>query len=169
MTTPRRRRAVVDRPGSNVALDLFVLDQHLGALLDTALAPAGLTATLYAVYSQLGRGPLTPGQLSEDLGVRPTTLSGYLKAMERDGHATRTRNARDGRSRLVELTDAGHAKVEECRPLFRSTVRRLDRAIGSAADVAAARAILARLDDAIIGTLADLGSDRPAENRPRET
>jgi hypothetical protein len=43
-----------------VALDLFVVDQHLGALLDATLAGTGLTASLYAVYSQLAQGQRTP-------------------------------------------------------------------------------------------------------------
>ena len=79
------RRFVLDQRGGNVALDLFVVDQHLGSLVDATLAEAGITGNLYAVYSQLAQGPRTPGQLSETLGVRPTTLSGYLATMAGSG------------------------------------------------------------------------------------
>ena len=143
------RRFVVDQRGGNVALDLFVVDQHLGSLLDATLAGAGLTASLYAVYSQLAQGPSTPGQLSETLGVRPTTLSGYLATMAGWGHVSRSRNEHDGRSSVLALTEAGHAKVLECRPLMQRAVTTLNAEIGSAEDVQAARALIARIDAAI--------------------
>ena len=95
------RRFVVDQRGGNVALDMFVVDQHLGSLIDATLAEASVTAALYAVYSQLAQGPRTPGQLSETLGVRPTTLSGYLATMVGWGHASRSRNELDGRSSVL--------------------------------------------------------------------
>jgi DNA-binding MarR family transcriptional regulator len=143
------RRFVVDQRGGNVALDLFVVDQHLGSLVDATLAEAGLTGSLYAVYSQLAQGPHTPGQLSETLGVRPTTLSGYLVTMAGWGHASRTRNELDGRSSVLALTEAGHAKVRECRPLMQRAVKALNAGIGSADDVRAARALIAKVDAAI--------------------
>lgn len=144
------RRYVVDQAGGNIALDLYVLDQHLGAVLDAALASVGLTASLYAVYSQLAQGPLTPRDLSETLGIRPTTLSGHLGTMQRSGHLTRSRNERDGRSWLLELTDAGRAKVEESRPVMRAVVGAIDEQIGTAEDVRRARDLLARLDRAVL-------------------
>jgi DNA-binding MarR family transcriptional regulator len=142
-------RFVVDQRGGNVALDLFVVDQHLGALLDATLAPAGLTASLYAVYSQLAQGPRTPRQLGETLGVRPTTLSGYLATMTGWGHASRTRNELDGRSSVLELTEAGHDKVRECRPLMQRAMKTVNAQLGSADDVRAARTLIARVDAAI--------------------
>ena len=149
MPSEGRRRFVVDQRGANLALDLFVVDQHLGSLVDSTLAEAGLTASLYAVYSQLAHGPCTPGQLSETLGVRPTTLSGYLATMAERGHVSRSRNQHDGRSSMLSLTEAGHAKVRECRPLMRRALKTLNAEIGSADDVDAARALIARIDDAI--------------------
>ncbi len=143
------RRFVVDQRGGNVALDLFVVDQHLGSLVDATLAEAGITASLYAVYSQLAQGPRTPGQLSETLGVRPTTLSGYLATMAGWGHVSRSRNEHDGRSSVLTLTEAGHAKVRECRPLMQRALKSLNAELGSADDVQAARALIARIDDAI--------------------
>ncbi len=143
------RRVVLDQPGGNVALDLFVVAQHLGALVDATLAPAGMTASLYAVYSQLAQGPRTPGQLGETLGVRPTTLSGYLATMAGWGHVSRSRNERDGRSSVLSLTEVGRAKVEECRPLMQKAMKALNAQLGTADDVKAARALVAKIDDAI--------------------
>jgi DNA-binding MarR family transcriptional regulator len=144
---------VVDQPGANLALDLFVLDQHLGMVLDSALAAVGVTASLYAVYSQLARGPLTPRALSDLLGIRPTTLSGYVGTMQRAGHLTRLRNELDGRSWLLELTESGRAKVDACRPVMRSVLRTIEAELGSAADVRQARELLGRLDRAVLAAL----------------
>lgn len=140
---------VLDQRGGNVALDLFVVNQHLGALVDAALAEAGVTAALYAVYSQLAQGPCTPRQVTDTLGVRPTTLSGYLATMEASGHLTRARNQHDGRSSVLSLTEAGRDKVTQCRPLMRRALKTLNAELGSADDVRAARAVLARVHDAI--------------------
>ena len=149
MAETAHRAFVVDQRGGNIALDLFVVDQHLAALLDAALAGTGVTAALFAVYSQLARGPRTPGRLCATLGVRPTTLSGHLATMERNGHTAKTRSPVDGRSFTVSLTDAGLAKVRECRPLVQRAMRVVNTEVGSADDVAAARAVIARIDDAI--------------------
>jgi DNA-binding MarR family transcriptional regulator len=148
--TARPARYVVDQPGGNVALDLFVLDQHLGAVLDAALAPTGVTASAYAVYGQLAQGPATPGQLSETLGLRPTTLSGHLATMQRSGHVDRARNERDGRSWLLELTESGRAKAEECRQVMGRLVRSINAGLGSADEVRRVRAMLARVDQAVL-------------------
>lgn len=147
--TENPRRYVVEQRGANLALDLFVVDQHLGSLMDASLAGTGVTGTLFAVYSQLAVGPRTPGQLSEVLGIRPTTLSGYLATMASSGHTARVRNERDGRSFLVSITETGQAKVRECRPLVRRAFRTVNAAIGSSAEVDAARELLARIDGAI--------------------
>lgn len=160
MTPPPGSSAyVVDQAGGNVALDLFVLDQHLGTVLDGALAAVGVTASLYAVYSQLARGPLTPKALCDILGIRPTTLSGYVGTMQRAGHLTRRRNDQDGRSWLLELTGSGREKVEECRPVMRAVVGTIEDELGSAADVERVRELLGRLDRAV---LAALDRGRPA-------
>jgi len=146
---PSDRSLVVNQTGANVTLDLFVLTQRLGVLLDAAIADTGLTASTYAVYTQLEQGPLTPGQVTEILGLRPTTLSGYLATMERAGHLTRTRHQTDGRSRLLALTESGKEKVDECRPKMRRAIRQINAQLGSADDVRDARLALGRIDRAI--------------------
>ena len=148
--TARPARYVVEQPGGNVALDLFVLDQHLGAVLDAALVPTGVTASAYAVYSQLAQGPATPGQLSETLGLRPTTLSGHLATMQRSGHVTRVRNERDGRSWRLELTESGRVRAEECRQVMGRLVRSINAGLGSADEVRRVRELLARVDQAVL-------------------
>jgi DNA-binding MarR family transcriptional regulator len=153
-------RLVIDQRGGNLALDLFVVDQHLGAMLDVALAGTGVTPAQYAVYSQLGRGARTPGQLADVLGVRPATLSGYLATMQERDHLTRTRSALDGRSALVALTPEGTAQRNSCRLRVRRAVTALNAAIGSADAVAVLRSALGDLDHAIVSTTAALSAKR---------
>ncbi len=120
----------------------------------------GSPGALFAVYSQLAVGPRTPGQLSEVLGIRPTTLSGYLATMAKSGHTSRARNERDGRSSLISLTAAGQEKVRECRPLVRRVLRAIDTAIGSPSDVDRARLLVARIDGALQDAAVAIGVPR---------
>lgn len=140
---PASERFVVDQPGGNVALDLFVLDQLLGSLLDQELRPTGVTAAVYAVYSQLEQGSCTPGQLTSRLGLRPATLSGYVAGMERVGHVERIRSASDGRSVHLELTPDGRAKHDECRRIMSGVIASVHAGIGTSEDVENVRLALA--------------------------
>lgn len=156
---------VVNEPGGNLTLDLFVLSQHVGGLIDEALAGTGLSASLYALYSHLTRGGRTPKQLAGALGIAPATLSGYLAQMERAGHLTRERSVADGRSWTASLTAEGSAKVRECQPRFRVAVERLNLALGGEEEVHRARQGLGALDRAVIASL-EVG---PLEGGPLST
>lgn len=149
---------VLDQRGGNVALDLFVLNQHLGALLDVAFAGTGVTPSQYAVYSQLGDRISTPGRIGQTLGLRPGTLSGYLAAMESRGHLTRTRSERDGRSHQIALSADGLTTWRDCRDRMRTAVRALNARLGSTAERDELRHKLGALDDAIVGTTDSLRS-----------
>ena len=153
-TRPRSREGagspVLDVPGGNLALDLFVLEQHLGSMLDVAFRGTGVTPSQYAVYSQLHRRQATPGQLSQVLGLRPATLSGYLATMERRGHLTRHRHEVDGRSVVLVLTAEGRTTTQACRRRMRQAVSVLDAEVGSADEAVALRAALGRLDRAVV-------------------
>lgn len=76
-----------------------------------AVGSLGLTTQQWAVFGALSRqaaGPgMSVGDLARYLMVSRQNLAGVLGRMERDGHITLARVARDRRSRLVSLTDAG--------------------------------------------------------------
>ncbi|HEY7044022.1 MAG TPA: MarR family transcriptional regulator [Nocardioidaceae bacterium] len=136
----------VGQPGGNVVLDVFVLNQRIGALLESVLAGHGITPPEYAVYSQLDVAPLTPSQLSRRLGVKASTLSGHLNALQRRGHTERVVDPQDRRSYRLELTTDGRQLLKQCQPLIRQVVQRLNRRLE--ADVADVRAVLAAIDEA---------------------
>jgi DNA-binding MarR family transcriptional regulator len=153
-------RRVVDQVGGNITLDLLVLHQHLGSLLDLAFADSGLTASQYAVYSQLARGPQVPGLLLETLGFRPATLSGYLATMTRRGHVDRVRNEVDGRSAVLTLTESGREQWQVGRDRIRTAIRAINAELGGAAEADAVRLVLGRLDSAL------LSASEKARQRP---
>ena len=86
---PERSRRQVGVEDGNLVLDLFVLHQRIGALLEHALRGTGVRPAEYAVYSQLGIDAMTPRLLSDRLGVTASTLTGHLAAIERRGHLRR--------------------------------------------------------------------------------
>jgi DNA-binding MarR family transcriptional regulator len=142
--------STVTGAGGNLALDVFVLHQHLGALLDEALAGTGITPAQYAVYSGIGARSSSPGRLVAQLGIRPGTLSGYLTAMEQRGHLTRRRASADRRGHVIELTADGRAALEAARVRFRRAVGRLVADVGGADEAGLLREALGRLDTAVL-------------------
>lgn len=92
----------------SVLFDVLVADGRTGLLLASALEGTGLQPTEYGIYSVIVEGgPITPGELAHRLGMRASTLSGYLAAMARHGHLRRFPNPQDRRSVLLELTASG--------------------------------------------------------------
>ena len=141
-------------PDGNLVLDLFVLQQRVGALLETALHGTGVRPAEYAVYSQLGIDAMTPRELTARLGVTPSTLTGHLAAIERRGHLRRDTDPDDRRSRRLVLTAAGRRVLEDCRQRFRGAVRALYAELD--VDVDHARATLRDIDRAAARALREL-------------
>jgi DNA-binding MarR family transcriptional regulator len=131
--TPETQRQLAAADG-NLILDLYVLQQRVGEFMEVALDGTEVRPAEYAVYSQLGAEPMTPGGISQRLGVTASTLSGILSAIERRGDLRRTPHPEDGRSYRVELTAAGRARLRRCRTSFRTALAALDDALPEPAD-----------------------------------
>lgn len=138
----------------NVVLDLFVLQQRIGELMELALAGTGVRPAEYAVYSQLGIEAMTPGELGARLGVTPSTLTGHLTALERRGHTVREPDPADRRSYRVGLTTSGRATLATCRHGFRDMLGRLEGALPEPPE--RVRAVLLGVEGAAAATAADL-------------
>ncbi len=146
----------MEQPYSELSLlwHVFSMGQRVKVLLGTAMASSPLTPDEYAVYSVLfDDGPTPPTGLARRVGMPPTTMSHYVRAMLERGHAERLRSAQDGRSFSLALTDSGvavhrqaGAHFNEANDRFRAALE-IDEAfltralgeIGSAADEAAAQ------------------------------
>lgn len=117
--------------GINVLLDVWSVSRATSGLLNGALAPSGLTADEFAVYSLLARqGPLTPTQLAVQMATPPTTTSSYISRFQRRGHVRRDPHPSDGRSYRVELTPAGRRAHRRAADLFRPVLRDVVDALG---------------------------------------
>jgi DNA-binding MarR family transcriptional regulator len=58
-------------------------------------------------------GPMTPGELAAKESVQPPSMTRVIGALEELGLVARRAHPTDGRQAIVELTDAGHARMEE--------------------------------------------------------
>jgi hypothetical protein len=87
---------------ANVLFGTWRLSRAVGALLDAVLAPAGLTADEFGVYSVLaGSSGITPTELARWMAAPPSTVSSYVRRFERRGHVERVANPGDLRSYLI--------------------------------------------------------------------
>ena len=102
---------------------VYAVDQQLGTLLATAMAGCPLTPDEFAVTSVLNLlGPVRPSELSAQTGMRPTTLSNYLRRFEERGLVRRRRDPADGRASLVSLTARGTRQTTACFPAFHQAI-----------------------------------------------
>jgi DNA-binding MarR family transcriptional regulator len=106
-------------PRSSLLFDLFAANQQVKSLLTRAMASAGLRPDEYAVYSGVFEfGPISPTQLARVVGMPPTTLSHYVKAMREAGHVVEKRRPEDGRSRALTLSPSGLAAHRRANRAF---------------------------------------------------
>ncbi|MFJ3310425.1 MarR family winged helix-turn-helix transcriptional regulator [Streptomyces sp. NPDC086549] len=78
------------------------------------LAPLGLTFPQYLALLELYSGtPRSVGELGEKLGMDTGTITPLVKRLEALGMVTRTRDPRDERRVLVDLTPDGEAIRED--------------------------------------------------------
>jgi DNA-binding MarR family transcriptional regulator len=126
-------------PGPSLLFELFAASQRVRSLLGDAMADAGLTPDEYAVYSVLvDRGPTTPSQLASAVGMPPTTMTHYVRAMLDRRHVQRRPHPDDGRSVLLALTRSGRtahtraaAAFEEANIRFLAELPQSDRHVRS--------------------------------------
>jgi DNA-binding MarR family transcriptional regulator len=112
---------------------LFATGRQLSTLLHEELADAPLTPDEFAVTSVLLlEQPVRPTELARLTGLRPTTMSNYLRRFEAGGVVTRRRDPDDGRATLVELTADGKARTEACFPGFGSAIGSFQKALAEA-------------------------------------
>jgi len=75
-------------------------------------------------------------ELAHAMVLDRSALAHNIKPLERDGYVVQKRDASDGRSRRIELTDAGRTKLAESNLLWRAAQNSFEAAYG--ADRAAA-------------------------------
>ena len=113
----RDRSTVKVAPG--LFLQPYILDQLVSGLMLRIVGPSVVTGSEFAVTSCIDSlGPTTPTELAQLLGISATTLSATIDRLVKKGQLRRVPHPDDGRSYLVELTDAGHATNQDCFTRF---------------------------------------------------
>ena len=130
---------------------LYLAGQASRGLMKLVMAGTGVSGEEYALYSYLfANGSRTLTQGARDLGVPLTTLATLIAAPIERGDIVRYPHPRDGRARLLSLTDAGRARLQAVIPAFsvgyRAVLAELDE---MGADVEPIYAALAQLREAI--------------------
>jgi DNA-binding MarR family transcriptional regulator len=109
---------------------LFATGRQLSTLLHEEMADSPFTPDEFAVTSVLLlEQPVRPTELARLTGLRPTTLSNYLRRLEAAGVVSRRRDPDDGRASLVELTAEGRERTEACFPGFASAIGSFQKAL----------------------------------------
>ena len=94
----------------------------LARRFDAALRPVGLTNGQFSLLMALNRPrPVPMAPVAALLAMDRTTLTAALKPLERDGLVASHADPKDRRSRLLALTDAGHAALAAATPIWRAT------------------------------------------------
>jgi len=99
--------------GSELAFALYGAANRMARMHKPFLEPLGLTFSQYLVLLELFAGtPRTVGSLCAKLGMENGTITPLLKRLAVAGTVTRTRDVKDERRVLIELTPAGEALRE---------------------------------------------------------
>jgi DNA-binding MarR family transcriptional regulator len=148
------------RTRSSLLFDLFAANQRVRSLLTAAMEGAGLKPDEYAVYSALFEfEPISPTEIAAIVGMPPTTLSHYIRAMRERGHLDERRNPQDSRSRVLNLTVSGRTAHRRANRAFEQAYRRFMEGIG---DEASVKVALEQIEGAAAEGLTRLTSDARA-------
>jgi DNA-binding MarR family transcriptional regulator len=105
--------------------------RHVTQFYDAALAPSGLGLNQFSILSRLKTvGPVAIQDLARLLIMDRSTLGHLLRPLARRRLVTLATDARDRRSRRVELTAAGRALLVEARPMWVEAQRRFSQTLG---------------------------------------
>lgn len=110
-------------------------------IFEAHLQPARLTVGQFGVMAQLygsslWRAPMTMKELSNVLGMDPTTLNRTLKPLEAQAFVMTAPDPDDRRARCVQLTMSGRDRLAKAMPLWRAAEDELRRTIGAEATLA---------------------------------
>jgi DNA-binding MarR family transcriptional regulator len=109
-----------------------------------------LTAPQFDIIATLGNTPgMTPKQLGEQTLITKGTLTGIIDRLEAKDLVRRTAHSSDGRSQIVQLTEAGDALFGRIFPEHMAHLRKAFASF-SGEDYESIEAALARLRKAFV-------------------
>ncbi len=121
-------------------------DRAVMQYYDTALRPFGLKMTQFTLLVALRlKEPVTIQELAKALVMDRTTLTRNLAALTRQD-LVRIAPGEDRRTRVVELTAAGHAALVRAFPEWRKAQARVRRKLGADRSDSLVRALAEAVD-----------------------
>jgi DNA-binding MarR family transcriptional regulator len=105
--------------------------RHVSQFYDQFLAPSGLRTTQYSILARLQRrGAMTISALAADLVTDRTTLGRNLLPLQRDGLVAIGPGQADRRSKEVQLTGAGAARLRSARKNWQEAQAQFETVFG---------------------------------------
>ena len=113
-----------------VCATLRMATRAVARVYDQALEPYGLRTTEYSILSRLQvEGPSPVGHLAARLAMDRTTLAREVAPLVRTGLVAEE-PGEDRRQRVLALTPAGLARLEDARPAWGEAQRRVRDELG---------------------------------------
>jgi DNA-binding MarR family transcriptional regulator len=107
----------------------------LARRFDEALRPVGLTNGQFSLLMSLNRPePAGLGGVANLLAMDRTTLTAALKPLERRGLLIIAPDPKDGRARVLSLTDAGRTVLAQALPIWTREHGKLDEELGGGSE-----------------------------------
>ena len=126
------RRLISRVPGADpraieTCLCLWRFSEEMSASFEAFYAAHRLSSARGHVLIQLLKAEqgLTPAQLAERAGTTPSSMTGVLRSLEREGLVRRKQITSDRRSQCVLLTRAGRRRVQTLLPEMAQRLRDL--------------------------------------------
>ena len=139
---------MIDKPFLPCLNELVRCYQAFEAYSTSHIRTLDLTAPQFDIIATLGNTPgMTPKELGEQTLITKGTLTGIIDRLTAKGLVRRTAHSSDGRSQIVQLTEAGDALFRTIFPEHMAHLRRAFAGFGKQ-DFKHIEAALARLHEA---------------------
>ena len=120
------------KPDQCNCLALRQAARHVTQFYDHYLVPTGVRTTQFSILAKLeGLGPITINALAEDMVMDRTTLGRNIQPLEREGLIAVTEGRTDRRSKDLQLTDAGAARLHAASKAWAEAQTRFEMSFGS--------------------------------------
>jgi DNA-binding MarR family transcriptional regulator len=121
-----------DREDVALLQELYSTGLLVGLLVDEELEKAGISQHLFSFLGWVtALQPVTPGALSAETGLPPTTVRDYVRRLVERGDVRKVANPADGRSYHLVLTSQGQSLAKRGWPAvveaFKRVARHLER------------------------------------------
>jgi DNA-binding MarR family transcriptional regulator len=123
------------RPDTDLLQELYSTGLLVELLVDEELAKVDVPDELFSFIGWVTRlEPVTPGALSAETGLPPTTVRDYVRRLVARGDARKIPNPSDGRSYHLVLTAKGRAIAQRGWPAVLAAFERVERHLARPAD-----------------------------------